>query len=266
MATNRRDHRLCIDGSIADTRLRFRAPPPEELVAQAEANLRLTDDIHADETAVHEPGESAQISGTSVALDVTVGANDPASSGSVYTSDQLSVDSTRLAAVLSDDRQTAASWDFGADIVLVPTGDGRVSITDHDGNLLGGIEEPWAVDAAGNSLDTAYTIEGTTLVQDLATDDSTSYHVVADPTVRLYPGYYQVNFNKSESQSVVGSVNGCFAVLARATHPALKALQLACGALGGYGTARLAGGRCLRINVAGLPPAAWTWWPSYPRC
>lgn len=240
-------------------------PLPQELVAQAEANLGLTDDHHDDEFTVHEPGESVQIPSTSVSLDVTVGANDQASTDLVYTADQLDSDTTRLAAVLQDDNQSAASWDFGSDIILIPTGDGRVSITDHDGNFLGGIEEPWAVDAAGNSLESSYTVEGTTLVQDLATDTETVYPVVADPTLKFYPAYVQVNFNKSESTAVVGSVNGCFAVLARATHPALKALQLACGVLGSYGTARLAGGRCLRVNVAGVPPF-WTWWPSYPRC
>lgn len=226
----------------------------------------MTDDIHADATAVHEPVESARISGTPVALDVTVGANDPELSGSVYTSDLLSADSTRLAAVLNNDGQTTASWDFGSEVVLIPTGDGRVSITDHDGNFLAGIDEPWAVDAAGDSVDTSYLVHGTTLVQNVAAEERTAYPIVADPTVKLYPGYYQVNFNRNESSIVLGGVGSCYAFLSKAAHPALKALSLACGALGAYGTARLAGGRCLRVNVAGIPTVLSSWWPSYPKC
>ncbi|MDO4253957.1 MAG: hypothetical protein Q4C81_02260 [Kocuria sp.] len=265
MATDRRNNCFRPHGSVTVTSVRDRAPP-EALVTQAEENLGIADDSHQDQMTILDAGESVQVDTSSTALDITVGANEEAIGETTYTADQLDAQSTRLAAVLHNDSRSEASWDFGSDIVLIPTGDGRVSITDQDGNFLGGIDEPWAVDATGSPVDTSYTVEGTTLVQNLATDDSTSYPVVADPTVRLYPGYYQVNFNRNESSIVLGGVGGCYAFLSKATHPALRALSLVCGGLSAYGTARLAGGRCLRVNVAGLPPAAWTWWPSYPKC
>lgn len=242
-------------------------PSPSQTVERAESSLGLTDDRWDDEVAIHESGEPVTLHTAEAELAVTVGPLDAPQSEVVYTADKLDAHTTRLTAVIDEANQSTGSWDFGDDVLLIPIGDGRISVTDQDGNLLAGIEEPWAVDSQGRSVETSYSVQGTTLVQEVSTDESTSYPVVADPKVKLYPGYYQVNFNRNESSMVVGGVGSCYALLSKAEHPAAKALSLACGTLGAYGTARLAAGRCLRVNVAGLPPSPfWTWWPSYPKC
>lgn len=30
--------------------------------------------------------------------------------------------------------------------------------------------------------------------------------------------------------------------------------------------ASLAGGKCVKVHVAGIPPVIGTWWPTFPRC
>lgn len=76
----------------------------------------------------------------------------------------------------------------GASLRLNP--DGSVGIVTRQGRNgesgLGGIEVPWAVDAAGRSLPSRSMIDGNTLIQITDVDASTAYPVVADPKMRLY--------------------------------------------------------------------------------
>ena len=67
------------------------------------------------------------------------------------------------------------------DLTLVKEGDGGVSILDDEGNWVGGIAKPWAVDANGTELPTSYSVEGTSVVQHVDFDASTAFPVVADP-------------------------------------------------------------------------------------
>jgi hypothetical protein len=50
-----------------------------------------------------------------------------------------------------------------------------------DGNALGGFAAPWATDANGKTVATTYQVQGNTVVQQVQTDASTAYPVVADP-------------------------------------------------------------------------------------
>lgn len=76
----------------------------------------------------------------------------------------------------------------GASLRLNP--DGSVGIVTRQGRNgesgLGGIEVPWAVDAAGRSLPSRFMIDGNTLIQITDVDASTAYPVVADPKMRFY--------------------------------------------------------------------------------
>lgn len=60
--------------------------------------------------------------------------------------------------------------------------DGSVTIRDPQGSLLSGYAAPWAFDAAGNPVDTSFSVRGRTLVQAIVTDEDTVFPVIADPS------------------------------------------------------------------------------------
>ncbi|WP_158548209.1 hypothetical protein [Desertihabitans brevis] len=181
-----------------------------------------------------------------------------------YVVDALDESTTRFSAVMKHGAANP-SWTLAGDFELLPIADGRVSVLDADGEVVLGIEAPWAVDAAGEAIPTRYAVDGRTLTQVVETDASTEFPVVADPTFKVLPGYVRVGFSRSESFSAVGSVASCTALLSKSPHPVGKALAVGCGALAAYSGAQLAGGKCLSIKVVGVPPAI-TWWPSFPQC
>lgn len=235
-------------------------------VDSAEAALQLRDDHIDDDVTVHGTGELVEVPLTGGSVRVTTG-DGPADGSSIqYTVDQLDSHSTRLAAVLPSARESETSWDFGSDAELFVLPDGRVSVSDHEGELIAGIETPWAVDGEGASIPTSYTVEGSRLVQHLEYAPSTVFPVVADPKFTSFPGYWTATFNRSESATVVGTVATCAALLSKSPVPALRALTVACGALAAFSGAQLAGGKCVKVHVAGAPPMVGTWWPTFPKC
>ncbi len=60
-------------------------------------------------------------------------------------------------------------------------GNGGLVFVSADGNSLGGFSPPWATDANGKAVATTYQVQGNTVVQQVQTEESTSYPVVADP-------------------------------------------------------------------------------------
>jgi hypothetical protein len=236
-------------------------------VERAERALGLDDDRVPDAVSISDSGETVDVPLEDVDLQVRTGeaARDPESSVR-YTSDQLSTTSVRLAAVLPSADHDTATWDFGSSVELFQSGDGRVTVSDHDGELLAGIDAPWAVDAAGVPVASTYSVNGSTLTQHIDVSSSTVYPVVADPKFTSFPGYWTATFNRSESASVVGTVATCAAVLAKSPVPALRALTVACGGLAAFSGAQLAGGKCVKVHVAGAPPLVGTWWPTFPKC
>ncbi|MEK6344878.1 MULTISPECIES: DUF4258 domain-containing protein [Curtobacterium] len=73
------------------------------------------------------------------------------------------------------------AFDFEDGTELIPLEDGGVTVRNADGDLLGIVGEPWAVDAAGNAVPTHFEVDGSTLVQHVQPDASTRFPVVADP-------------------------------------------------------------------------------------
>lgn len=84
-----------------------------------------------------------------------------------------------------DSAQAPTEFEFPIDIpdgaALTLNADGSVSIA-IDGEELGHIETPWAVDANGNNVATAFAVNGATLTQIVNhTASDVAYPVVADP-------------------------------------------------------------------------------------
>jgi len=233
-------------------------------VAAAEDALGLVDDVVADGGSVVRDGEKVSVNGSSVTMGEVGTA--PAGTAPLYASDQLDDTTTRLSAVMTSAQTAAPAWTFeeGTELSVLP--DGRVSVAEADGDLLAGVARPWAVDANGRRLPTSYSASGNVLTQHVEVDSSTAFPVIADPTFTVFPGYWTATLNRSESAAAVGTVGSCAAVFSKSPVPALRALTIACGALAAFSAAQLAGGKCIKIHVAGLPPFVGTWWPTFPKC
>ena len=61
------------------------------------------------------------------------------------------------------------------------TTDGSVVIYDKNGEIIAGIEAPWAKDKNGNDVKTHYEINGTELIQVVEPEEENEYPIIADP-------------------------------------------------------------------------------------
>lgn len=237
-------------------------------VSRAERSIGISDDHISDAVSVLSSGQTFVGTGSVESLSFTVGDDNDRQrdAGVEYTVDQLDASSIRLASVFKSAETTRATWKFGSEVVLSPLADGRVSVTDADGDLVAGIESPWAVDAVGHRLETYFTADGADLTQHVVFTPKTQFPVVADPTIHFYPLYYTVALNHAESVTAVSTVAACAVLFSKSPFPAMKALSVGCGVFAAYGTPQLAGGHCLTVHVAGAPPALGTWWPTFPTC
>lgn len=59
--------------------------------------------------------------------------------------------------------------------------DGGVVVRDNEGDILGTLAAPWAVDTKGDSVPTWYEIDQDSVVQIISPNQSTQFPVVADP-------------------------------------------------------------------------------------
>ncbi|MFF1540036.1 hypothetical protein ACFVWL_08160 [Microbacterium sp. NPDC058269] len=172
---------------------------------------------------------------------------------------------TRFSAILSAPPEEYPEWTFESGTQLLLLGDGSVSVSDADG-FVGGVEAPWAIDAAGQPLPTHYEISGSTLTQIVDTTGAT-FPVVADPTVQFFGPYIQVHLNKAESRLAVGGYAACAGVLSKSPVPFAKLLQVACTTVAAIGATQLVGNRCISIHyVVGVGGPAGVWWPWVRNC
>lgn len=172
---------------------------------------------------------------------------------------------TRFSAILSAPPAKSPEWTFESGTQLLLLDDGSVSVSDADG-FLGGIEAPWAIDAAGRSLPTHYEISGSTLMQIVDTTGA-SFPVVADPTVQFFGPYIQVHLNKAESRTAIGGYAACAGVLSKSPVPFAKLLQVSCTTVAAIGASQLVGNRCISIRyVVGVGGPAGVWWPWVRNC
>ncbi|MFS0894994.1 hypothetical protein [Microbacterium sp. 179-I 3D3 NHS] len=172
---------------------------------------------------------------------------------------------TRFSAVIAEQSARSPEWTFGSGTQLLLLDDGSVSVSDADG-FIAGIESPWAVDAAGRSLDTHYEISGSTLTQVVNTTGAT-FPVVADPTVQFFGPYIQVHLNKAESRTAIGGYAACAGVLSKSPVPFAKLLQVACTTVAAIGATQLVGNKCISVHyVVGVGGPAGVWWPWVRDC
>ena len=59
--------------------------------------------------------------------------------------------------------------------------DDGVAVRDDNGDILGTLDAPWAIDATGASVKTWYEIRQSTIVQHVEPNSSTQFPIVADP-------------------------------------------------------------------------------------
>lgn len=94
------------------------------------------------------------------------------------------------------------------------TDKGSVDVVGEQGVTVGAFDAPWALDAAGRSLATWYSLKGTELTQVVILDDETTFPIVADP--HFDPGITSATlyFNRSETLAIsyaVAAAGACIA-------------------------------------------------------
>lgn len=147
--------------------------------------------------------------------------------------------------------------------------------------VVGYFEAPWAVDGAGNALETAYQLDDGVVTQTVRTDESTVYPVVADPqfvVVSLWQ--VRLRWNRAETSTIASggwAATGVTAVCATADTAAAgpggaAALGAACLAASGSAvyTAGVAQNSrtkaCLEMYatyVYGIPPFWVPWFGTH---
>ncbi|MFV0134100.1 hypothetical protein ACLGIH_12795 [Streptomyces sp. HMX87] len=125
---------------------------------------------------------------------------------------QPTVDGGARTLVTLKDGNAPEEYRFGLDLPagtgLLPDGQGGYLISKSAGQgtaVLGSIDAPWAKDARGEAVPTAYRVEGDTLVQTVTTNASTVFPVVADPKVSFGFSVY-FKFSKAEVKALNNKV------------------------------------------------------------
>lgn len=72
-------------------------------------------------------------------------------------------------------------FSFSNDMTLTYLPDDGVAVRDDNGDILGTLDAPWAIDATGASVKTWYEIRQSTIVQHVEPNSSTQFPIVADP-------------------------------------------------------------------------------------
>lgn len=89
----------------------------------------------------------------------------------------------------------------------LPMPDGSIVLDFWSGTTIK-VEKPWAKDAEGNTLQTSYVVNGNSIKQEVTTDASTKFPVVADPGWS-YIVKYDLS-NKVSVKSIMDSLHDCF--------------------------------------------------------
>ena len=90
-------------------------------------------------------------------------------------------DSTSIQVVIPDESSSLNyTYELGAATAELGI-NGSAALINSDGEIVGFVEAPWAVDAAGNSVATHFEVSGNTLVQVVEPSAGTQFPVVADP-------------------------------------------------------------------------------------
>ncbi|MFC7432093.1 MULTISPECIES: hypothetical protein [unclassified Agrococcus] len=180
---------VAVAGADGDTSIAFAMP------GAAEPYL----DIAVDQSGTAEPVEASD---AGLAVAATTDATEP----SVVVS--ATEQGTSIQAILeSPAAGSSVRFDVGDDQLRL-LDDGAVEIIETDVQapgmevVLARIEAPWAFDATGAAVDTAFSIEGSTLVQHVDPTTGTVYPIVADPYQHNGPSYPQIRWTWQETRAL----------------------------------------------------------------
>jgi hypothetical protein len=112
--------------------------------------------------------------------------------------------------------------------------DGEVLLRSSNGDVLGLVEAPWAVDARGHMVRTSYEVHGDELIQNLESGNVT-FPVVMDPTV-TFGWYIYVRLSASDRRDLVTDVVAAGgAISGEVICAEFGPFGAVCAALGGVG-------------------------------
>lgn len=153
--------------------------------------------------------------------------------------------SARIQTIIPDaSAQHEFTYRFGDGVTPILTEDGAVLLTTAlDGSsstVIGELAVPWAVDAAGQAVETAYVIEGDAVTQQVDAEREATYPILADPSISYGLGIYY-HFNRAETTTLAGyglagaaSITaGCAALGSLAAGIGAVVAGAACAAVGG---------------------------------
>lgn len=103
----------------------------------------------------------------------------------------------------------SVTFDVAQGAALAPVRSGGYFLDLADGTTIH-IDEPWAVDASGNELSTAYQLSGATLTQTVQVGDSTDYPILADPNWTYGWDYGIGARNPGSAQYVMTQCFNCY--------------------------------------------------------
>lgn len=160
-------------------------------------------------------------------------------------------------------------FDLPTGAALALQSDGSVEIVGADGATRGVVAPPWARDARGEEVPTAYAVDGNTLVQTVDFDATAAFPIVADPTFQGDCGIITctLRLNRASTRNardagwlIAAAAGGCAVISAgvgavvcgAAVAPAATLLAVAAGRY-------WENGNCLGIKIAVAPGT-----PSWP--
>ncbi|MFB6934109.1 hypothetical protein [Streptomyces chartreusis] len=161
------------------------------------------------------------------------------------------------------DKAAPNEYRFGLDLPsgteLLEDGQGGYLITRTGSNgavVVGSIDAPWAKDATGKAVPTAYRIEGASLVQKVTTTDATAFPVVADPKVSVGWNVY-IKFSKAEVKALKSKVAHADTSVAMCGLLVNPVASVGCAVLGGTVIKKIQGvwayaaahGRCVELKL-----------------
>jgi len=134
---------------------------------------------------------------------------------------------------------------------------GYIVVETSDGEYVNAIAPAWATDANGSPVETTYSIDGSTLIQSINTEDA-AFPVVADPQYACDGISCTLEFNRSETLTFKETGWGGSAAATAACALGGPGFAVACGALGAVvtitATQAYNQGDCLGIRNTGPSP------------
>lgn len=83
--------------------------------------------------------------------------------------------------------------------------DGSINLVGADGTPFGNVAAPWAIDATGAPVATAFRIDGMTVIQSVQPDESAAYPIVIDPKFTWGWVTGTAYFNKAETKTIASA-------------------------------------------------------------